>query len=158
MAEISGAMPLGELSWEPYNVTAGGGTTMSMLPNTNSVYGATQNKSTACFKFLGPKPTAQACSDACKADTQCIAFTWHDGEQPAGSASWDQQCYTVNTGCPVESHSQTHHVSGIKTVHPATNIYVAKNVEAPSAAAAGASPLSSFTGLRVLGKRAIRAR
>eukprot|EP00040_Diaphanoeca_grandis_P029129 m.169705 g.169705 ORF g.169705 m.169705 type:complete len:918 (-) comp31584_c0_seq1:57-2810(-) len=146
--EFSGASPLGALTWEPYNVTNGSSGVMSLLPNVNVVEGATQNQNSTCFTYFGHTTTAQACSDACLRNMQCTAFTWHDGNQPAGSASWDNECYFVNTGCAVSQHSQTHHVSGIKTVVPPMNVYVAHNVDVPP----------TMTGLRVGGKRAIRAR
>lgn len=51
-------------------------------------------------------------------------------------------------GSTLSPYTITHHVSGIKTVTPPSNIYVARGVGVPE----------GMTGLRVNGKRAIRAR
>jgi hypothetical protein len=124
--EISGTSSLtGQLDWKPYNVTPGSGVSMSVLPNTNLVYGATFGKNSSCIDFVGKTPSAQACSDICKTDKNCAAFTWHDDQQPAGSVAWDEQCYIVHKGCAHPAHGETHHMSGIKTENSPMNIYVA---------------------------------
>jgi hypothetical protein len=113
------------------------------------VYGATQGGNNSHVDYYGKTSTAEGCSDACNKTLSCIAFTWHDGNQPAGSQSWEDQCYFVNTGNPIEGHAQTHHVSGVKTVVIPQNVWVARGVEgAPQA----------VTGLRIGGNRGIRAR
>ena len=91
---------------------------------------------------------AQTCSNTCLNTSNCTAFTWHDLDQPKGSESWDGQCYGLTPGHNFGTVSQTHHVSGKKIISPARNIYVAHGVDAPP----------DIAGLRINGKRAIRAR
>lgn len=156
---ISGAQPLSIAKWEPYNVSKPeppappGPPQMLQQPNENCVFGATFGKNASGFDFIGKMDTAKACSDACTADADCIAFTWHDLQQPPNEKQWDGQCYFVTKGTPVKCHAQTHHFSGTKggaiPQNVPQNIWVAHNVEgAPS----------GLTGLRVSGKRGIRAR
>jgi hypothetical protein len=144
-AELSGAIPVGPLSWEPYNVT--GGPTMTSIENTNLVYGASFGSNNSRFQYVGKTASAQECSDRCLRDSGCAAFTWHDGQQPAGSEQWELMCYFVHTGASYEGHAQTHHMSGIKRAEQ--NIWVARRALAEG---------MRTTGLRVDGKRAIRAR
>ena len=123
---------------------------MTLLPNTNVVYGAQFNTSSDGFTFYGTTPTAAACSSLCEKDNNCIAFTWHDWLQPSGDRQWDGQCYGVDSGHAVSQHAQTHHVSGLKTSIPSfiASGWVAHNIKAPS----------EMTGLRINNTRAIRAR
>lgn len=149
IAEVSGAAGLGELKWEPYHITKEPTVEVSMLPEVNAVGGCVQNGSNSCYRYHGKTESAEVCAEVCKSDARCSAFTWHDGEQPKGSfyradnqhthlgslscrvlflgsESWDRQCYLVNTGCPLSTYSESHHVSGVKTVSPPQNIYMAK--------------------------------
>lgn len=100
------------------------------LPNINMLEsdGApTQGGNNSHFVFYGKQASAPACESVCASDTHCIAWTWHDGEQPAGSTSWDEQCYGVLTGTALSNVGETHHVSGVKTVTQPKNIYVRQN-------------------------------
>ena len=182
-AIISGNVPLPALTWSPYNVTSG--MHMTAVPNSNFVYGATQGANSTCFRYAGKTTTAVACSNICLGDSLCTAFTWHDGQQPTGSQSWDSQCYLV-AGCAYTSHAQTHHFSGAK-VDNRRNIYVATVPAAARATlethairkdkdgrirgadgmrfspdqqqrSASSGAPTSFSGLRAGGKRMIRAR
>jgi hypothetical protein len=155
---ISGAQPLSIAKWEPYNVSQPGPPgpppppQMSLLPDNNCVFGATFGTNNSHIDFIGTMGTAKACSDACAADVDCSAFTWHDLHQPPSEKQWDGQCYFVKQGSRLHCQPQTHHVSGVKSgggaAPVAQNVWVAHGVEAPT----------GMTGLRVAGLRAIRAR
>eukprot|EP00729_Bicosta_minor_P003139 gene3139-30522_t len=135
-AELTGAAPLTKITWEEYNVTKGSGVVMGpALPNINMLEsdGApTQGGNNSHFVFYGKQASAPACESVCASDTHCIAWTWHDGEQPAGSTSWDEQCYGVLTGTTLSNVGQTHHVSGVKTVTQPKNIYRAIRARWPN--------------------------
>ena len=156
VAELSGAQPLSELKWKPVNVTANHKTpvTMSTLPDTNLVAGCAVlgSKSGQC-PFHGLTDTAADCAAACAAETSCTAYTWHSGHQAPANKQWDNQCYFVPTGVTVSPMHQTEHISGKKSGGESTfiNIYSA-------ALPRSALPSGDMTGMRVDGKRTIRAR
>lgn len=157
-ATVSGAAPLTIAKWLQYNVSKGPSPpakpAMSSQPNTNCLFGepVKAGKSSAEVKYAGKMPSVAACSAACAADKGCAAFTWHDNQQPKGAVGWDQECFLVQTGAQLTCKPQTHHFSGTKAggggFSGPQNVYVAHGVEAPN----------GMTGLRVGGKRAIRAR
>ena len=155
-AVVSGATPLGSLEWKPHDIRPHDqNTTMNIQQDTNCVGKCAKfgDNTTAC-PFYGVTPDAKACSAACLASDSCIAFTWHAATQPKGSQGWEKQCYLVTKAAPLSCFSETDHTSGVKrSVDGWRNVYVA-SVPADSFPAAG----ESFTGLRVDGKRAIRAR
>ena len=98
--EVTGAAKLNP-TWEHWkDLSKHGGTSMTLLPNTNVVYGAQFNTSSDGFTFYGTTPTAAACSSLCEKDNNCIAFTWHDWLQPSGDRQWDGQCYGVDSDTP----------------------------------------------------------
>ena len=86
---------------------------MSVLPNENCVFGATFNGSNSHIGYHGKTASAQACSDACAVDVSCVAYTWHDDQQPRGSQKWESMCYFVLSGTTLSCHAQTHHISGV---------------------------------------------
>ena len=156
VAEISGAAPPLAISpdlWEKYDVTPGGGKfSMTSLPNTNVVEGATFGGNNSAVDYMGLTPDAATCSTRCLANANCDAFTWHDPHQPSSEKEWDRMCYFVNHGQAVVRHTQTHHVSGVKVPPPpAMNVWVARG-------AVPAGPSRNSDGLRINGKRGIRAR
>ena len=98
------------------------------IPNMNFVSGATFRGNNSNIHYAGKTPSAAACSNLCFANTQCRAFTWHDGDQPKGSTQWDDMCYHVLiTGAAYVHRTQTHHTSGTKHVPPvAQNVWVSR--------------------------------
>eukprot|EP01043_Picozoa_sp_COSAG02_P018589 COSAG02_NODE_872_length_16321_cov_6.491062_7_plen_469_part_00 len=156
VAELSGAHPLSELKWKPVNVTGHHKTpvTMSTLPDTNLVSGcASLGSKTGRCPFHGLTDTAAACAAACAAEPSCIAYTWHTPNQTSGNKPWDNQCYFVPAGVSVAPEHQAEHISGKKSggEDSFVNIYSA-------ALPKTALPSGDMTGMRVDGKRAIRAR
>lgn len=134
--------------WKPYKVTPAGPPKMSLLNDTNLVAACAHfsDPSNLC-PYYGLTNDAAGCSSACLSSPACIAFTWHDPNQPPVDKQWSNQCYFVKQGAPSSVMAQTLHVSGRKILSPPQNVFVAA-FEAPL----------SFTGLRVAGARATRAR
>ena len=156
VAEVSGAHPLANLEWKAVNVTAHHKTpvTMTTLPDTNLVEGcAVLGSKTGRCPFHGLTATAAACAAACAAESACAAYTWHSPHQSASNKAWDNQCYLVPKGVAPTTVNQPEHTSGKKTggEESFVNIYSATLPKT-------ALPLGDMTGLRVDGKRAIRAR
>jgi len=153
LAELAGTRPVAAPpAWEAYKVAPGGAATMDLEPNVNVVERAAFGANNTAVSYAGKTPTAAACSAACAADDGCDAFTWHDADQPSGSVQWELMCYFVNRGQAYQPAPQTHHVSGVKSRQPPMNVWVARGAVPPASLGAPAD------GLRVNGKRAIRAR
>ena len=124
--------------------TASQGSALRMLTNeatlfsmTSSLPGVVQGGNNSHFVFYGKQATAEACMSACANDAACIAWTWHDADQPAPVASWDEQCYGVLKGTTPSAVTQTHHLSGTKTFTIPQNVYVARNVRGVPAGMTG---------------------
>eukprot|EP00051_Salpingoeca_urceolata_P020613 m.311430 g.311430 ORF g.311430 m.311430 type:complete len:450 (+) comp19652_c1_seq9:217-1566(+) len=133
--EVSGAAPLPSLQWQVYNLSKG---SMQIFESANDVYNMG-----AGVDYYGKTQTADNCSDACMARKNCTAFTWHSIHNPG---DWPLKCFLRTDGF-WQPETQANHTSGLKT--PPRNVYVAD---------VSHDDLKGFTGLRVNGRRGIRAR
>jgi hypothetical protein len=136
-AVVSGGVEL-NVAWTPFNVSK---RSWIVQEGQNAVYGATIDNKT--FVSYGQLADAQACQDACAADTArgCSVWTWHDQNQGA----YAKDCYGRLDGVYAPT-AQSGHTSG-RAVGP-MNIYVA-DVK---------GQVDEIPGLQIDGVRATRAR
>ena len=99
VAELSGTRLIEstKLDWKLYK-SSNSSTTMSLLEDTNLVYGATFEGNNTNIDYVGKTSDAKSCSDLCLSDPNCDGFTWHDPNQPAGEQQWDNMyvMYTLS--------------------------------------------------------------
>jgi hypothetical protein len=102
----------------PVAGVGGGKPSMIQEPNTNCLPGSgcviLHDKSTMCPN-VGPTATAALCSQACEADRDCAAFTWH-APQPPNPPSWQKQCFLIKRGlaADMKCYPEPLHESGLK--------------------------------------------
>lgn len=93
-----------------------GKTSIVQEPNTNCLPGSgcaiLHNKSTLCPNY-GATESAALCSEACEADENCIAFTWHAPQSP-NPPTWQKQCFFVKRGVALNCYPEGVHDSGVK--------------------------------------------
>eukprot|EP01065_Artemidia_motanka_P026800 TRINITY_DN32038_c0_g1_i1.p1 TRINITY_DN32038_c0_g1~~TRINITY_DN32038_c0_g1_i1.p1 ORF type:complete len:933 (+),score=311.52 TRINITY_DN32038_c0_g1_i1:85-2799(+) len=104
---VSGGVEL-KVDWKPYNVTPPappGPKQWIEEDGKNYVYGCTVDGKT--FVDLGKFDNKTACEAACKASSNCHAYTWHDSKQ----GSYALKCISRTDGY-YETVSQSGHYSG----------------------------------------------
>lgn len=141
LVEVSGGQPLVTL-WKVYKQNPAN---ITLQDGFNNLADCALN-ATQC-PFLGRQPSAQACATACLNSKSfiCNSYTWHSVHN---SEPWPFQCYgrSDRVWAPFKD---LNHTSG--QVVPGTNIWTADlsgQIDQPT----------QFTGLRVNGRRGIRAR
>lgn len=124
--------------WMPYNVSKN--SSWDVEQNDNAIYG--QHPIPGKIAINGTYDDYGTCEAMCKANGSCNVWTWHDQNQ----GSYSRQCWFRfdHVWNPVE---ETGHVSGHFTMGP--NIYVAD---------LSGESITSVPGLRINGRRGIRAR
>lgn len=135
-AWISGGIPVQPL-WKPYNMSTN--SSWIVQQKENAIYG--DHPTLGRIAINGTYDSWRGCEAMCKANGSCTAWTWHDQTQPG---SYKYQCWFRFDGV-YKPTPEAGHVSGFRQV--AANIYVAD-----------LSGIVSVPGLRINGKRAIRAR
>lgn len=125
--------------FKPYNVTPGGTVTVFSSPM-NCV--SNTGPGTPGVIWGAKTATSDACEAMCVANTSCTAFTWHDSHQ----GKFANDC-VFRTDGELPCVPQSGHTSGYKNAP--------RNVYRADLSAAG---ISSVPGLRINGKRQIRAR
>ena len=89
---VTGAQPLPQLTWTPYNVSNGTAAHWGPVRNdTNAVSGeCTAGNPNVPDK--GVMPDWQACQASCQADKTCTAWTYHTPACGASCTGWIQHC------------------------------------------------------------------
>jgi hypothetical protein len=103
---ISGAAPLTNVTWAPYNVTPGD--VWAVYNNTNGIFGDVPSPGVV---YNGTYTSWQGCQASCQADNAaggpCAEWVWHD----ANTGSYALQCYFRIDGVWVPT-PEADHVTG----------------------------------------------
>jgi hypothetical protein len=158
-ATLTGAKPLAGLSWKPYRIPPHKPrppTSASFLVDENNVYGVAQPSSDSPgIKYLGNTTGAEVCQGVCNASASCQSWTWHpDTKAMAGYAT---NCFGRTTDF-WHPQPQNNGITSGRRERPAP-------LTPPSAQNGWVADVSAqlpvgseVYGLRVGGRRAIRAR
>lgn len=142
-ASISGGVALEDLEWAPYGEGFEGWQTFE---SHNAVYGkADAKKNNSATQYLGDFSSAEDCGAAAAAAGQ-LAWSWHDPS--FGSDDFASSCFAIIDG----SWQLTPEEGTVCAYWARSNTHVAE------LQSLNLFPTGSFNGLRVDGRRAVRAR
>ena len=150
---VTGAQPLPQLTWTPFNVSTGGGASAHwgpVLSDTTAVSGECTGSSPRVSADKGVMPDWQACQASCQADDACTSWSYHAaacGDLCTGRTQ--RCCWRLDGAFP--SVGQPGVISQEKVRSAPKNIWVADLASLPAGAL-------NMTSLRINGHRATLAR
>ena len=139
---VSGGTEL-KVKWQPYDAPTPGQDIWETELSENAVYGGSPDNKT--YTIFGQTDDYKSCEAACKTDSRCQIWTWHDDHQ----GSYSHQCWFRLDG-KWGPRQESGHVSG----YNASFLHLQKNVWVADIS----GQVDEVPGLQIDGVRATRAR